>query len=811
MKRIALGKGLSLTAGLLLFLSSLSLNAFAVEQGISPSTGKVEETSKGFRLRSGDSSLEIEVLENKLVRVYLQTKDRTSPRTLVLDPAPKLLKSEELQRRHEAGAYSLSTSGLSVRLNENAPFPFCVTNSSGQELLCSNDPFRDARFGNITFKHAEGETLYGMKGLVREDNGATFTRNGGGSIAAGVQGDSGAPWLFTSTYGLLVDSDGGEVTTRDESFTFHHSSRPDIEFFVAVGSPMETMAAMSRLVGPPPLPPKWTLGFLNSQWGATQAEVEQIVATYRQKHLPIDGFILDFDWKAWGEDNYGEWRWNSTSGPGAVAPNKFPDGASGAFAKELAAQGIKLGGILKPRILLTAAGPANRMMEAARYAEEHHFWYPGEEPSEDYFSHQMCRNLDFNKAEVRSWFWDHLRPAFQTGMTAWWNDEADYQGSTIFNNFQFLNMGRMLYEGQRAISDLRVWSINRNFYLGSSRYGYAGWSGDIVTGFGHMAYEKKRMISALNTGEFHWSMDTGGFAGHPSEENYARWIEFAAFVPIMRVHGDHNEKRQPWVYGPKAEAAARYALELRYSLLPYIYSFERQNTEGQVGLVRPLFWAYPNDPQAATNDAEWMFGDALLVAPIVAHGLKSQKVYLPNGEWFDYTTGKHYSGGQSIEVATDSVTWKDIPMFVRAGSTLATQSVQDYVGQKKIEEIVLDIFPSSTESSFVVYDDDGETYSYEKEAFLRQVIRSVQTNGTTQIILDPSQGSYRGGLKTYLLRIHAEGTVLELNGRKTEARSEADLHRGSKESWAKTRDRFGPVAVFQITAGGRKTERIVLK
>ena len=150
-----------------------------------------------------------------------------------------------------------------------------------------------------------------------------------------------------------------------------------------------------------------------------------------------------------------------------------------------------------------------------------------------------------------------------------------------------------------ADSDLRVWSINRNFYLGATRYGYAGWSGDIKTGFASMAFQRRRMMAALDTGEFHWSMDTGGFSGHPSPENYARWIEFAAFVPIMRVHGGLNEKRQPWVYGPTAEAAARAAINLRYQLLPYIYSYERRNTDGEVGLVRPLFWEFPSDDRAS--------------------------------------------------------------------------------------------------------------------------------------------------------------------------------------------------------------------
>jgi alpha-glucosidase (family GH31 glycosyl hydrolase) len=252
---------------------------------------------------------------------------------------------------------------------------------------------------------------------------------------------------------------------------------------------------------------------------------------------------------------------------------KFPDGASGDFAKELRSEGIKLAGILKPRILLYKKGSTSEMHEAAAYAQAHDLWYPDEPMSTDYFTGRPTRDLDFSKAETRSWYWKHLEPAFDAGMLGWWNDEADNAGvgggrTFTFDNFQFLNMERALYDGQRGHSNLRVWSLNRNYYLGAQRYGYAEWSGDIQSGFQSMQYQRMRMLATLDAGEPHWSMDTGGFFGHPTPENYARWIEFATFVPIDRVHGDKGEKRQPWVYGPVAEAAATKAIRLRYELLP---------------------------------------------------------------------------------------------------------------------------------------------------------------------------------------------------------------------------------------------------
>lgn len=774
----------------------------------SATSAQVSVLPDGIEMTDGSSLLDVQILENRLVRVHVRPGGKETPRTLVIDPHSVLRTPSKVIRTDEGGFYTLSTSDMSVRVEEAKPYKIVFLDAAGQNMLSSEDPFGEAGKASVTIKHATTDTLYGIHGLGRDDTSDGLTRNDGGQVAAGVQGGSGAPFLFSVDYGFLVDSDGGAFTTEPGSFSFQHSSRPDVEYFVFIGPPLETMASLSRVTGPPPLPPKWTLGFINSQWGSTEDEVEKIVARYRSEKLPLDGFILDFDWKAWGEDNYGEWRWNSTSGPGSVAPGKFPGGASGDFARWMASQGVKLGGILKPRILTTVAGDLSQPTMAADYATKHHFWYPTEDPSQDYFSHRVAKDLDFNSAEERNWFWEHLRPAFRAGMVGWWNDEADVSGDTIFNNFQFLNMGRMLYEGQRGDSNQRVWSINRNFYLGASRYGYAEWSGDIKTGFASMAFQSRRMLAALDTGEFHWSMDTGGFFGHPTPENYARWLEFSAFVPIMRVHGELNEKRQPWVYGSAAEAAARNALDLRYELLPYIYSYERLNAEGEVGLVRPLFWEFPSDPGARSEDTEWMFGDALLVSPVLSEGVTSQQIYLPPGEWFDYVNGKRYAGSQKIEIATDSKNWSDIPLFIRSGSILATQPVEQYVGQSPVTELSLDIFPSESVAAFTAYDDDGKSYNYEKGKYLRQEITAQRRGGVTRVIIDGVTGNYVSPLRTYFLRIHTTARQVALNGKVLSIADGGAVSSRPGIYWVRQSDRFGPLVELRIMAG-EKTPTIV--
>jgi alpha-glucosidase (family GH31 glycosyl hydrolase) len=737
-----------------------------------------------------------------------------------MDPAGKQCQSSHSNRTGStsfASTFSkdketdFASSAMSVAVSDGRSSDIRILDAKGSLLLTAANLFGQARAGVLTFVHDENELLYGETGLDLNNTGAGITRPGVTRILAGSQGNGGAPFVLTKRYGILVDSDGGEFSPRDETLHFNHDSRPDMEFFVIVGPPMVTMQGLATLTGRPPMPPRWTLGFLNSQWGSTEAELRGIVSKYSDENIPLSGFILDFDWKAWGEDSYGEWRWNSTSGPGNLHPNKFPSGAQGVFASDLLSQGVHLAGILKPRILLQTID--GKPTEAAAYATAHHFWYPNEVRENDYFTHRPAGNIDFANPDARKWFWQHLLPAFHAGMTAWWNDEADIASKTVFNNFQFMNMARTLYEGQRSVSDERVWSINRNYYLGAVRYGYAEWSGDIHTGFQSMAFQRTRMVATLDLGEPHWSMDTGGIWGHPTAENYARWIEFASFVPIFRVHGEENEKRQPWVYGPIAEAAARRAIRQRYDMLPYIYANERVTFETGIGLVRPLFWEFPDDAKASEDTRSWMFGDALLVSPIVEHGATSHSLYLPAGTWFNFSDGKQVQGGTDISVPADAANWGDIPVFVRAGSILASQPHTAGNDTSMKGPLTLDIFPSpDREAAFTVYDDDGHTYAYERDEYFRQSIRATRRDDGVEVALARPSGSYRTVLSSYGIRVHYPASKVSWSaGSLPFFNTEAELLASDKPGWAKSKDRFGLVTVVRVPVGQPHEETLKLR
>ena len=764
------------------------------------------------RILQGADAVEVQAIAPNIVRIHLQPNGQTTARTLVIDPVLRPESTNTVRVEKNGDLQTLSSAEMKVVVNGAAPFSVDVQDASGRTLLtlksgssggAGRGGSQRQRGGGAMLVHDENENIWGIKGLEIGDTGIGIQRNTGGVVAAGVQGGAGGPFFFTKRYGVLVDSDGGVFQAQDDTIRFQKGSRPDVEYFVIVGPPLKSMAGLAWLTGRPPMPPKWTLGFLNSQWISTEAEWYDVAATYARKDIPISGFIFDFDWKAWGEDDYGEWRWNSTSGEGSSGPNKFPDGASGKFAADMLAKGIHLAGILKPRILVSRAD--GQPTKAAAYATEHNLWYPNEIRGNDYFTHRPAANIDFGNAEARKWFWEHLEPAFRAGMTGWWSDEADRDGENLFNNFQFLNMGRSLYDGQRSISSERVWSINRNYYTGALRYGYAEWSGDINTGFQSMAYQRKRMIATLNLGEPEWSMDTGGYNGHPTPENYARWMQFGAFVPIFRVHGGSNQKRQPWVYGPVAEEAAKKVIRLRYDLLPYIYSNVRTATETGIGVVRPLLWEFPEDEKCDEEIRGWMFGDALFVSPIVEHRLTAHSFYLPRGDWFDYASGKPVTGGRDMSVPVDSTTWQDVPLYVRAGSILASQPAAQGNDLSPKSPLVLDVFPSAARlARFVVYDDDGHTYAYEKGEYFRQEMTAGLSGTAIEIAISAATGTYSVQFPNYLLRVHrasasvtGEGTALK------KFPSESAFRSASDAGWVSAVDKFGPVTEVRLPVNAK--------
>ncbi|MHB1993587.1 glycoside hydrolase family 31 protein [Metallibacterium scheffleri] len=738
----------------------------------------------GFDLRQGSDVISVRWWAPDIIEVHLLPDAHASADTLVLDPHMPFMHFAPQVRSDAAGEVLQTSPAMQVRWQQ-ADDRLSIRDAQGHTLLRVDD-LAALRDGRIALQSNPADALYGLGGYSKSNpSAAGLLRAGQWTVKAGMQGHPGAPWLWSSAgWGVLVDTLGAQVHIGDGHIAWTDMSKPDTHFFVIAGAPDALFAGLRTLSGAAPLFPKWSLGFINSQWGIDQRELLHIVRKYRALDIPLDAFALDFDWKAWGQNDYGEFRWNT---------KKFPGGPDGSLKKQLDALGVHLIGIQKPRIgVHTIEG---------QYASEHDFWFPGLKAEPDYFSHKLVQDLDFDNPAVRAWFFNPaLRHSFATGIVGWWNDEAD----TTPDDTQFMNMQRAEYDGQRKyFPDTRVFSLNRDFYLGAQRYAYALWSGDIDTGFASMAAQRERMLSAINAGAMWWGMDGGGFQGHPSPQNYARWIQFDAFCPIFRVHGTHDQRRQPWVYGPTAEAAAVAAMRMRYQLLPYIYSYAWQDHSAGIGVVRPLAMAFPDDAAVRNDISAWMFGDWLLVAPVMEQGQTAKTIQLPPGTWTEWTTGKVYAGGQAVTLPVDAKTWSDIPLFIRAGAIIPMQPVMEYVGQHPVTQVSVQVFPAATPSTFEYYDDNGSNYAYEQGDYFLQRIGAQRVAQGVRLSLAPAQGHYQPALRTFLFAVHgiaaravqAAGTPLAQHA------SLAALQAGAAPAWATGHDRYGPVTWLKLRAG----------
>jgi len=727
--------------------------------------------------------------------VQLRVDGTREPATPVIDEQASF-DPVDVKRETQNGDDILRAARLTIRWNAQR-HALRIEDTAGHLLL--NADLSHALDGQWTVSHAKGDPQYGIGGLNAFDpQTGNLLREGRQIATAGEQGHTGAPFVWsTAGYGVLADAEPARFdlsatdirilaaqVAKHKGAAIAPPPAPVVRtIYLLVGAPDALFAQVRQLSGASPMFPKWAMGFTNSQWGIDQKEALTLVDTYREKHIPIDNFTFDFDWKAWGED-MGEFRWNT---------DKFPDGPDGKLKQQMDARGMHMTGIMKPRVHVDTV--------EGREATARGYWLAQSKEAPDYFSHKPVRDVDFDKPAVRAWFFnDALRHSFETGIVGWWNDEADDSGVDT----QFLNMQRTMYDGQRAISDQRVWSINRNYYLGSQRYAYGVWSGDIQSGFASMAAQRQRMLAAFDVGAMHWGMDGGGFkAPRPTDENYARWIQFGAFTPVFRVHGDFGQKRQPWVYGPVAEKAATDAIRLRYALIPYIYSYEYHAHADGVGLVRPLQFAYPQDPAQRDRIDAWMFGDYLLVAPVVEQGQTVKHLQLPHGHWINWFDGKPYDGDREITLDVDAKNWSDIPLFVREGAIIPQQPVMDYVGQRPVTSLDVQVFPSGAETHFDVYDDDGETYGYEKGAYFLQGL-SVRRDGSkvTFRTAAPS-GRFKPALQDYVLAIHGDpaSTVSSDGKALPQAQSLDALRALPGEGWVRGHDRFGEVTYVKIAAG----------
>lgn len=561
----------------------------------------------------------------------------------------------------------------------------------------------DADSGALTFLTGTTPLLgLGEGGPQFDRRGSTDAmRSGQGGYKLATHGGRvPIPWIVsTSGWAIFFHQPFGTFDFTGAQSRFVPRSRdaalPLDLFLVSSTEPTTIMSEYARLTGLAEMPPLWSFGYQQSH--RTLASRDEVIAEaklFRQKKLPCDAMIYlgtGFCPSGWNTEN-GAFDWN---------PRVFPDPKE--VLDELHKENFRA--VVHVVILSdTLRGTV----------------------------HDKCELLRFDESEA-SCYWDAHRKDFAMGVDGWWPDEGDPLdiASRLVRN-------RMYWEGpQIDRPNERPYALHRNGYAGMQRYGSFLWSGDVYSTWETL---KTHVPIALNTalsGIPYWGTDIGGFVPTPefTAELYVRWFQFGAFCPLFRCHGRTWKLRLPWGWntgdpGPveirnydgaaipdasqlhdaRVEPICRKYLELRYRMLPYLYSAVHECATTGMPIMRALWLHFPNDPRSVECQDQYMWGKNLLVAPVVEKGATTRRIYLPPATWYDFWTGERVEGGRDISRPVDLET---LPLYVRAGSILPLGPVKQFVDERVDGPLSVTVYPGA-DASFLLYEDDGISFNYRK-------------------------------------------------------------------------------------------------
>jgi len=539
--------------------------------------------------------------------------------------------------------------------------------------------------------------------------------------------------------------------------TFRSPVAKALDYVVFYGPSADKVIATYRnLSGNVPMFPKWAYGFWQCRERyASGTHLVETIKEFRKKNLPVD--VIVQDWQYWGKYGWGVPKFDETH---------YPNPAE--FIKELHD--------LNAHFNISVWENLDKKSEVAKDYVDNNLFIPNS-PWVDVFN-PLGRETHWNALNQN---------LFSLGVDSWWMDATEPENDALKGKKTFLGLGdfyrltyplfvsQAVYEGQRKTSlDKRVCILTRSAFLGQQKYGIINWSGDIG---GTWDTYKRQIVAGLNftiTGFPYWTTDIGGFfrpgRSQYTDEKYhdllTRWYQWGAMSPIFRIHGYQTET-EPWKYGQKVEDNMRKMLNLRYRLLPYIYSEAWQVTKNGSTIMRPLVMDFNGDTVAVNRQYQYMFGKAFLVAPITEPNVSAWDVYLPKSAgWFDFWTGKRFDGGQTIK--TDAPLDK-IPLFVKAGSILPMGKIIQYAGEKSADTLEIRVY-KGTDAKFELYEDEGDNYNYEKGKY--SIILFNWNEKKQCLTIGDKQGNYQGGLKKRVFNVvlvnenSGFGTVADSSGKK---------------------------------------------
>lgn len=561
-------------------------------------------------------------------------------------------------------------------------------------------------------------------------------------------------------YGVFFDN------TFKTFFDFGHERR-NITSFWAEGGEMnyyfiygpemsDVVVSYTDLTGKPELPPLWALGYHQSKWSYyPEKRVKEIARSFRKYKIPCDAIYLDIDYM----DGFRCFTWDKS---------RFPNPAK--MVSDLEKDGFKTVAMIDPGIKI----------------DKDYFVYQ-QAMENDYFCKRAdgpyakgkvwpgeCHFPDFTNPEVRAW-WGNLYKEMiaDFGIKGIWNDmnepavmevptktlaldvRHDYDGHRCSHrkahNIYGMQMIRATYDGIKKYTyPKRPFVLTRAAYAGTQRFS-STWTGDNVATWEHLWLANIQMQRLSISGMSFSGSDIGGFAEQPTGELFVRWMQLAIFHPFCRTHssGDHGEQ-EPWSFGDEATDIVRKYIELRYRLLPYLYTAFWKYSEEAAPMLKPLVLYDQEDTQTHYRTDEFIFGDQILVCPILEPNAMGRRMYIPRGNWYNFWADELISGGKEIWVVAE---FDKIPIFIKEGAIIPFYPVQQYVGEKKIERLELDVYYKKGREQSIVYEDAGDGYDYKKGRFsLRNFNLLGKSNAL--IIQQHMSGKFETSYETFKIKLH---------------------------------------------------------
>ena len=666
-------------------------------------------------------------------------------------PAPSFVKTVSKDGRDELTIKTEALTLTYVAMPDGKPLPYGCCKFSRENL-------------RITFS-VDGQPVTWFPALIDPDNLQGTTRTLDGALGSKTREPIEPGLVSRSGWALVDDSTRPLFDSADFSFQDGENSpwpwvvlrpageRQDFYFFGYGHNYRKALGDFVRVAGRIPLPPRFAFGaWWSRYWDYTDQELDELVRGFHEDDVPLDVLVIDMGWHISKEElaaagevdqskHYLGWTgytWDQV---------RFPDPDQ--FLQKIHAEGLKATLNLHPASGIEPWEKAYPAMAEAMGIDPATKKYVPFDIADKKFAENYMNLVHhpLEKQGIDFWWldWQQEQHTSQPGvMPTWW-----------LNYVHFTDQQR---EGKRPLL------FHRWGGLGNHRY-QIGFSGDTVSVWDSLAFQPWFTATAANVGYAYWSHDIGGhMPGAVDPELFTRWVQFGAFSPILRTHTTKNPdaERRVWAYPEPYSEILRSTFQMRYALQPYIYTEARRTYDTGVAFFRPLYYDWPQEAAAYTSKSEYLFGDQMLAAPVTApadklSGLASEKVWLPEGSWIEWPTGKNLTGPISVE---RRFSIEQTPIYLRAGAIVPMQPPMRYTGEKPVDPLIVNVWPlePGSTSSYQVYEDSGVSVEYQRGVFARTPIKAAQTGDKLKVEIGPVEGSYPGMPKTrgYEIRLPAD-------------------------------------------------------